>query len=73
MNVIQLKLDGDDYEAIRALVINPLVADYHTAKAYYEEMKEAHRNIFLNSLRSNRREKYIFSVDGGNTKQIIFF
>lgn len=42
-HTVEAAVNGDDYEAIRALVINPLVADYHTAKACYEEMKEAHR------------------------------
>ena len=36
-------LKGDDTEAVKALLINPLIGDYHRALACYNEMKEAHR------------------------------
>jgi 6-phospho-beta-glucosidase len=36
-------LEGDDNEALRALLIHPLVGDYNKAKLCYEEMKIAHK------------------------------
>ncbi len=36
-------LHGDDSEAMKALLIHPLMGDYHKAKACYEEMKQAHK------------------------------
>lgn len=42
-HTVEAAVNGDDYEAMRALMINPLVGDYHKAKACYKEMKEAHK------------------------------
>lgn len=36
-------LNGDEKEAIQALLIHPLVGDYHKAVACFQEMKEAHK------------------------------
>lgn len=40
---IQAALTGDDNAALNALMLNPLVGDFQTAKACYYEMKEAHK------------------------------
>lgn len=42
-HTINAALYGDDDEAMKALLIHPLVGDYNKAKACYEEMKEAHK------------------------------
>jgi 6-phospho-beta-glucosidase len=42
-HTVKAAMDGDDDEAIRALLIHPLVGDYNKAKLCYEEMKEAHK------------------------------
>ena len=42
-HTVKAAMDGDDNEAIRALLIHPLVGDYNKAKLCYEEMKEAHK------------------------------
>ncbi|WP_020616521.1 6-phospho-beta-glucosidase [Paenibacillus daejeonensis] len=34
---------GDEAAAMRALLMNPLVGDYHAAHACFQELKEAHR------------------------------
>lgn len=44
-------MNGDDDEAMKALLIHPLVGDYHKAKACYEEMKQAHKD-YLSQFRS---------------------
>jgi len=36
-------IHGDDVEAMKALLIHPLIGDYHKAKLCYEEMKQAHK------------------------------
>ena len=36
-------IHGDDSEAMKALLIHPLIGDYHKAKLCYEEMKQAHK------------------------------
>jgi 6-phospho-beta-glucosidase len=36
-------INGDDSEAMKALLIHPLIGDYHKAKLCYEEMKQAHK------------------------------
>ena len=41
---VKAALTGDVDEAIRALMINPLVFDYKKAKPCFEEMKEAHKH-----------------------------
>ncbi len=43
-HAIQAAIHGDDTEAMKALLIHPLVGDYHKAKSCYEEMKEAHKD-----------------------------
>jgi 6-phospho-beta-glucosidase len=42
-HTVKAAIDGDDEEAMRALLIHPLVGDYHKAKQCYEEMKLAHK------------------------------
>jgi len=42
-HTIQAAIHGDDDEAIKALLIHPLIGDYHKAKACYGEMKQAHK------------------------------
>lgn len=42
-HTIQTALYGDDDEAMKALLIHPLVGDYNKAKSCYEEMKQAHK------------------------------
>ena len=44
-HAVEAAIHGDDYEAMRSLMINPLVGDYDTAKACYEELKEAHKDL----------------------------
>jgi 6-phospho-beta-glucosidase len=42
-HTVKAAMDGDDDEAIKALLIHPLIGDYNKAKQCYEEMKLAHR------------------------------
>ncbi len=42
-HTVNAAVNGDDEEAMRALLIHPLVGDYHKAKLCYEEMKQAHK------------------------------
>jgi 6-phospho-beta-glucosidase len=42
-HTVEAAISGDESEAMRALIMNPLVGDYHTAKACFEEMLEAHK------------------------------
>lgn len=42
-HAVQAAIHGDDEEAMKALLIHPLVGDYNKAKACYEEMKLAHK------------------------------
>ena len=42
-HAVKAALTGDEDEAMRALLINPLVYDYHKAKPCFDEMKEAHK------------------------------
>ncbi len=42
-HTVMAAVNGDDEEAMRALLIHPLIGDYHMAKQCYEEMKQAHR------------------------------
>ena len=42
-HAVKAALTGDEDEALRALMINPLVFDYKKAKPCFEEMKEAHK------------------------------
>ena len=42
-HAINVALYGDDDEAMRAMLINPLIFDYKKAKPCYEELKEAHK------------------------------
>lgn len=42
-HTVKAAMDGDDDEAMKALLINPLVGDYNKAKQCYDEMKLAHR------------------------------
>lgn len=41
-HTVNAAVSGDVEEAMRALMVNPLVWDYQMAKACFEEMKEAH-------------------------------
>ena len=40
---VRAAITGDDDEALRALMINPLVFDFTAAKQCFEEMKQAHK------------------------------
>jgi 6-phospho-beta-glucosidase len=42
-HTVQAAIYGDDAEAMKALLIHPLIGDYHKAKLCYEEMKQAHK------------------------------
>ncbi len=42
-HAVKAALTGDEDEAMRALMINPLVFDYHKAKPCFDELKEAHK------------------------------
>lgn len=42
-HTVEAAIKGDEKEAMRALLINPLLGDYNTAKACFEELKEAHK------------------------------
>lgn len=42
-HTVRAAIDGDDDEAIKALLIHPLVGDYNKAMQCYSEMKLAHR------------------------------
>ncbi len=42
-HAVNAALTGDEDEAMRALLINPLVFDYHKAKPCFDELKEAHK------------------------------
>ncbi len=42
-HTIKAAIKGDDDEAMKALLIHPLIGDYNKAKQCYEEMKLAHR------------------------------
>ncbi len=43
-HTVKAAMDGDDDEAIKALLIHPLVGDYNKAKECYEEMKLANQS-----------------------------
>ncbi|MDD4076386.1 MAG: 6-phospho-beta-glucosidase [Bacilli bacterium] len=42
-HAVTAALSGDEDEAIRALLINPLVGDYNKAYSCFQELKEAHK------------------------------
>jgi len=42
-HAVNAALTGDEDEAMRALLINPLVFDYHKAYPCFQELKEAHK------------------------------
>lgn len=41
-HTVKAAVDGDEDEALRALLIHPLVGDFRAAKECFDEMKEAH-------------------------------
>lgn len=41
-HTVKAAVTGDEEEALRALLIHPLVGDFHAAKNCFDEMKEAH-------------------------------
>lgn len=43
-HAVKAALTGDEDEAMRALLINPLIGDYKKAKPCFDEMKEAHKS-----------------------------
>ncbi|MDF2987234.1 MAG: glycoside hydrolase family 4 [Eubacterium sp.] len=52
-NTVIAAISGDDAAAMRALLMNPLVGDYHLAKACFDDLKEAHKAYlpqFFNAL-----------------------
>lgn len=42
-HTVQAAINGDEDEAIKALLIHPLIGDYNKATACFKEMKEAHK------------------------------
>lgn len=42
-HTVKAALTGDNLEALRALMINPLIGDFNVAKNCFEELKEAHK------------------------------
>ncbi len=42
-HTVKAAVNGDEEEAMKAMLIHPLIGDYHRAKLCYEEMKQAHR------------------------------
>ncbi len=42
-NTVVAAVNGDEDAAMRALLMNPLVGDYHLARECFDELKEAHR------------------------------
>ncbi len=54
-HTVKAAMDGDDDEAMRALLIHPLVGDYNKAKQCYEEMKQAHKAYLPNFFTSTGR------------------
>ena len=42
-HAVNAALTGDEDEAIRALLINPLTGDYNKLKPAFDELKEAHK------------------------------
>ncbi len=47
-HTVKAAMDGDDDEAMKALLIHPLVGDYNKAKQCYDEMKLAHKAYLPN-------------------------
>jgi len=47
-HAVNAAINGDDDEAMRALLINPLVFDYKKALPCYKELKEAHKEYLPN-------------------------
>lgn len=43
-HTVEAAVLGSDEEAMRAFLINPLIADYKKAKACYEELKVVHKD-----------------------------
>ena len=44
-HAVNAALTGDEDEAIRALLINPLTGDYNKLKPAFDELKEAHKSF----------------------------
>ncbi|MBQ8293116.1 MAG: 6-phospho-beta-glucosidase [Bacilli bacterium] len=44
-HAVKAAINGDKLEALRALVVNPLVGDFKTASACFDEMLEAHKEF----------------------------
>ena len=44
-HAVNAALTGDEDEAIRALLINPLTGDYNKLKPAFDELKEVHKNF----------------------------
>lgn len=42
-HTVQAAINGDEDEAVKALLIHPLIGDYNKATACFKEMKEAHK------------------------------
>lgn len=50
-HTVKAAVTGDEKEALRALLIHPLVGDFNKAKACFEEMREAHKEYLQNFLK----------------------
>lgn len=44
-NTVAAAINGDEDAAMRALLMNPLIGDYHLARACFDELKAAHRDF----------------------------
>lgn len=71
-HAVKAAVRGDEDEAIRALIINPLVGDYNKARDCFQELKMAHRRYLPQFLKGDIMEKFIMGVDGGNSKTDYF-
>ena len=53
-HAVKAALTGDEAEAMKALMINPLVFDYHKAKPCFDELKEAHKMYLPQFFKNNK-------------------
>lgn len=53
-HAVKAALTGDESEAMKALMINPLVFDYHKAKPCFDELKEAHKMYLPQFFKDNK-------------------
>ena len=56
-HTVNAAMTGDEDEAIRALLIHPLVGDFHVAKDCFEAMKQAHAQYLPQFFRDKECQK----------------